>query len=137
MIFGAAAFLLATLAGIIPVILHMINRQKAKELPFPTLRFLKISVQKTRRRRQIHDVLLMLLRMAVLILIAIGLAKPTVTKLRSLLGGTNTAVAIIVDNSASMAWEDQGGVRFQLAVSAAEQILDELADGDQVALWLT
>ncbi len=48
-------FLLATLAAVIPVILHLINRQRAKDLPFSTLRFLRISVQKTRRRKRIHD----------------------------------------------------------------------------------
>ena len=51
MTFGAIGFLLAAVAGIIPVILHMISHQKAKELPFSTLRFLRISVEKTRRRR--------------------------------------------------------------------------------------
>ena len=51
----------------IPIVLHMINRQKAKELPFSTLRFLKISVQRTRRRKRIHDVLLMAIRAAVLV----------------------------------------------------------------------
>jgi len=93
MTFGAAAFLLAAFAAAIPVILHMINRQKAKQLPFSTLRFLKISVQKTRRRRQIHDLLLMLLRMAVLVLIAIGLARPVVERLPLLLGGGNLSLS--------------------------------------------
>ena len=35
MTFAAPLFLLAALAAAIPVVLHMINRQKAKELPFP------------------------------------------------------------------------------------------------------
>jgi hypothetical protein len=59
----------------------MINRRKAKELPFSTLRFLRISVEKTRRRKRVHDLLLMLVRVAVLVLIALGLAKPTITNL--------------------------------------------------------
>ncbi|GAB6186992.1 BatA domain-containing protein [Thermopirellula anaerolimosa] len=137
MTFGAAAFLLAALAAVIPPILHMINRRRAKQLPFSTLRFLRISVQKTRRRRQLHDILLMLLRMAVLILIAVGLARPTVSKLRNFFGGADAAVALILDNSASMATIDEGRPRFEWAVGAAEQILDELGDGDQVALWTT
>ncbi len=137
MTFGAAAFLLAALAAVIPPILHMINRRRAKQLPFSTLRFLRISVQKTRRRRQLHDILLMLLRMAVLILIAVGLARPTVSKLRNFFGGADAAVAIILDNSASMATIDEGRPRFEWAVRAAEQVLDELGDGDQVALWTT
>jgi len=138
MTFGAIGFLFAGLAAAIPVILHMINRQRAKDLPFSTLRFLRISVQKTRRRRRIHDVFLMLLRMLVLLLIALGLAKPTLTNLRSLLGGgARSAVAIVLDNSASMGMIDQGRLRFDTAANAALQILDELGDGDQVALYLT
>jgi len=84
MTFAAPLFLLAALATAIPVMLHMMNRQKAKELPFSTLRFLKISVEKTRRSKRIHDVLLMALRAAVLLLIAAGLARPAVTSLGAL-----------------------------------------------------
>ncbi|HUT93435.1 MAG TPA: BatA and WFA domain-containing protein [Thermoguttaceae bacterium] len=138
MTFGAIGFLFAAAAAIIPVVLHMINRQRAKDLPFSTLRFLRISVEKTRRRRRIQDIFLMLLRMAVLVLIALGLAKPTLTSLKSLLGGgANTAVAIILDNSASMGTIDNDRIRFETALGAATQIMDELQDGDQVALYLT
>ncbi len=137
MTFVSAAFLLAVAAGAIPVVLHMINRQQAKKLPFSTLRFLRISAEKTRRRKRIHDVLLMLMRMAVLILIAIGLAEPTITTLGSFWGSGASAVAILVDNSASMGVVDQGRPRFETARRAAREILNELADGDQIALMLT
>ena len=60
MTFVSLGFLAAALAGAIPVILHMISRQRAKDMPFSTLRFLRISAQKTRRRRRVHDILLML-----------------------------------------------------------------------------
>lgn len=137
MTFVSAAFLLAAAAGAIPVVLHMINRQQAKKLPFSTLRFLRISAEKTRRRKRIHDVLLMLLRMAVLILIAVGLAEPTITTLGSFWGSGASAVAILVDNSASMGVVDRGRPRFETARRAAREILNELADGDQIALMLT
>lgn len=138
MTFAAPLFLLATLAAVIPVILHLINRQKVKDLPFPTLRFLKISVEKTRRRRRLHDVLLMLLRAGVFILIALGLARPAMTNLATLFGGgANLAVAIILDNSASMGTIDQDKMRFDTATNAARQVLDQLDDGDQVAFYLT
>ena len=115
----------------------MIDRQQAKNLPFSTLRFLRVSAQKTRRRRQIHDVFLMLLRMAVLLLIALGLAKPTMTNLRSLFGGAASAVAIVLDNSASMGVIDNDKLRFETALHAADQIMEDLRDGDQVALFVT
>ena len=138
MTFAVPLFLIATLAAAIPVILHMVNRQRAKDMPFSTLRFLRISVQKTRRRKRVQDIFLMLLRMAVLLLIALGLARPTMTSLKSFLGGgASSAVAIILDNSASMGVVDQGRPRLETALGAALQILDELADGDQAALLLT
>jgi hypothetical protein len=137
MTFAAPLFLIAALAAAIPVILHMINRQQAKNLPFPSLRFLKISAEKTRRRKRIHDLLLMLLRAALLLLIAFGLAKPTVTNLSALWGGANTAVAIILDNSASMGVIDPDRTRFDAASAAVNQIVDELHDGDQMALLTT
>jgi hypothetical protein len=136
MTFAVPLFLAATLAAAIPVILHLVNRQRAKQRPFPTLRFLRVSVQKTRRRKRITDVLLMLVRSAILVLIALGLAKPTVTNLKSLFrAGASSAVAVVLDNSASMGTVDNDRPRFETAQAAAGQILDQLRDGDQVALF--
>ncbi len=138
MTFLAPFFLLAAAAAAIPVVLHLINRQRAKDLPFPTLRFLRISVQKTRRRKRIQDVFLLILRMAALVLIALGLSGPTVTNLGALLGvGSSTAVAIVLDNSASMGVIDEGKPRFETALGAARQIVNELQDSDYVSLYLT
>ena len=134
MTFAAPWFLLAALAAAIPVVLHLVNRRRAKESPFPTLRFLKLSVQKTRRRKRVQDLLLMLLRAALLLLVAAGLARPIVTNFGSLWGDAGTAIVIVLDNSASMGMIDRDRLRLDTAVAAATQILDQLDDGDQVAL---
>ncbi len=135
MTFGVPLFLVAALAGAIPVLLHMINRQNAPVMPFSTLRFLQVSVQKTRRRKYIHDILLLVLRVAALVLLAVGLARPALHQLHGWFGGTAaTSVAVILDNSASMATADQTGSRWQRATRAVEQIFDTLRDGDHVAL---
>ena len=138
MSFAVPLFLLAGLAAAIPVLLHMIHRQRAKEIRFSTLRFLKVSVQRTRRRKYIDDAALMFLRVAMLLLVALGLSRPAVTSLSGLLGrGSTTAVALVLDNSASMALTDDGHPRFETARKTATQILDGLRDGDSVALFLT
>ncbi|MGA2035820.1 MAG: BatA and WFA domain-containing protein, partial [Thermoguttaceae bacterium] len=134
MSFAAPLFLLVGLAAAIPVVLHLVNRRRARQAVFPTLRFLKISVEQTRRRKRIHDVLLMLLRAAILLLIALGLAGPTVTKIRLLFGRAHTAAVIVLDNSTSMGMADGARTRFETATAAAFRILDELGDGDQVGL---
>ena len=64
MSFAAPVFLMAMLAGLIPVLLHLMNQQRAKTVPFSTLRFLRLGAQKTRRRKYLHDLLLLVLRAA-------------------------------------------------------------------------
>ncbi len=135
MTFAAPLFLLAALAAAIPVVLHMMNRQKAKELPFSTLRFLKISVEKTRRRKRIHDVLLMAIRAAVLLLIAAGLARPAVTSLGAPVGWQPFRGGADPRQFGQHGHDRSGSPRFETATAAALQILDQLSEGDQVALW--
>ncbi len=138
MTFLAPLFLLATLAGAIPVVLHLIHRRQTREVPFPTLRFLKLSVERTRRRRYVDDLALLLTRVGILVLLALGLAGPTLSALRGLLGrGTSTAVAIVWDNSGSMDMIDDGRPRIESARRAVEQVLDSLRDGDSAALLPT
>ncbi len=62
----------------IPVILHFLLRAKPKKLLFPALRLIKMQRRANRRRMRLRHLLLLLLRMAVIALIVIGLARPTV-----------------------------------------------------------
>jgi hypothetical protein len=134
MTFLSIGFLVCGIAAVIPVFIHMIHRQNLRELPFATLRFIRISEQKTRNKRRIQDLFLMLLRMAVLALIALGLANPTIRNLSNLWGGAQTSAVIIVDNSASMGMIDGTAPRIDTALTQAERILDELGNGDQIAV---
>ena len=134
MTFLSIGFLACGLAAAIPVFIHMIHRQNLRELPFPTLRFIRLSEQKTRNKRRIQDLLLLLLRMAVLLLIAIGLANPTIRNLSNLWGGAQTSVVIVLDNSGSMGQIDGDVPRLETAVATAEKILDELGGGDNIAV---
>jgi hypothetical protein len=138
MSFAAPLFLVATLAGILPVLLHLIHRRNAKEVRFSTLRFLRLSVERTRRRRYVEDAALLVLRVAALVLVALGLARPTIAGIGALWGARQvTAVALVLDNSASMAAKEGDSTRFETARRGAEQVLDLLNSGDQVALLPT
>ncbi|MDR2705069.1 MAG: BatA domain-containing protein [Planctomycetaceae bacterium] len=134
MSFLSIGFLVCGLAAVIPIFVHMIHRQNLRELPFATLRFIRISEQKTRNKRRIQDLFLLLLRMAVLALIAVGLANPTIRNLSNLWGGAQTSAVIILDNSASMGTIDGTVPRLDTALAQAEKILDELGNGDNIAV---
>jgi Aerotolerance regulator N-terminal/von Willebrand factor type A domain len=89
MTLGAVSFsdpimLAGLLAAGIPVALHLLNRIRSPIIPFPTLRFLKITAQKTSRRRHVQHYLLLLLRMAVFAMIAMAVAHPLIR------GGSST-----------------------------------------------
>ncbi len=83
MILAAVSFsdpmmLIGLLAAGLPVALHLLNRIRSPIVPFSTLRFLKITAQKTSRRRQVQQYLLLLLRMAVFAMIAMAVAHPLI-----------------------------------------------------------
>lgn len=134
MSFVSIGFLACGLAAVIPLFIHMIHRQNLRELPFASLRFIRLSEQKTRNKRRIQDLFLMLMRMAVLLLIAIGLANPTIRNLSNLWGGSQTSAVIILDNSASMGTVDGTAPRIDTAIASAEKILDELGSADNIAV---
>jgi len=72
----AAAVALAALA--VPVLIHILARQRATRVPFPTLRFIHPRRLASARRRMLEDRLLLVLRAAVLGCAAGALAGPFV-----------------------------------------------------------
>jgi Aerotolerance regulator N-terminal/von Willebrand factor type A domain len=76
--FAAPLMLIGLLAAGIPVLLHLLNRIRSPIVQFPTLRFLRITAQKTSRRRQLQQFLLLLLRMAVFAVLAMAVAGPLI-----------------------------------------------------------
>jgi len=103
LVFGTWWLLFGVLAAAIPVLLHLLAKARAQEVYFPTLRFLRMSMEKTARRRRIQHWLLMLIRAALLALLALAVAEPISQATGNWLGGKNCAAVIILDNSLSMA----------------------------------
>src|SRR5204863_7716439 len=66
------------LAGL-PVLIHLIMRQKPKQLPFPAFRFLRQKAFINRRKLQLQHLLLLLLRMLLIAALCLGLARPVLT----------------------------------------------------------
>lgn len=132
--FANALFLVGMAAAAIPLIIHLIHRRRAPRVPFSTLRFLMASHRRTARRRRLHNLLILALRMAMMALVAVACAGPF---LRSDLFGSAGAgggVAIVLDNSLSMSAREQGGSRYDLAKEAAESILGQLGERDLAAV---
>lgn len=133
-IFLAPWFLLAAAAVAVPVALHLLWRRKPQPVPFSSLRFLQQAVVRTRRSRQVNQILLLLLRMLILLLLALAFARPKLALKQGLAGGHRN-VLILLDASASMQYRQGTGKNFDLAKERAERVLAGLGDTDKAAIF--
>src|SRR5260370_29695741 len=62
----------------LPILLHLLMRQKPKHVMFPAFRFLQQKAKRNQRKIRLRHLLLLLLRMLLLALICLALAKPRV-----------------------------------------------------------
>ena len=93
------AFLIGALAAAIPIVLHLLRRDVAPEVPFTAVRLLRRSPLEQTRRRRLRDLLLLAARVAALMLLAAAFARPYLTA-----AAAGPALEIIaVDRSYSMA----------------------------------
>ena len=117
------AFLAGTVTAGVPVVIHLIHRRRAPRVLFSTLRFLRVSVERTARRRRIEDLLLLAMRSLLFFLLAFALAKPFLRGGGPFGKGADTAVAIVLDNSASMGILHRGERRFARAKETALSLI--------------
>ena len=130
-------FLFGLLAAGIPLIIHLWNRRRVVTIDFSSLMFLMAAHRENARRFQLRQLLILLLRMAIVALIALALARPFLTLgLPVASVRAKTDVVIVLDNSYSMGYQDVDGIRFEKAKTLATDILDTLRHGDSAALIL-
>ena len=112
-------YLFGSLLLALPVLIHLVQQQRASGARFPSLMFLQRIPLKERRRLEIRHWLLLLLRCLMLLLIVLAFARPFVDSgAASVAGGSQQRDSVILlDRSYSM----QLGQRWQQAQAAALQ----------------
>ena len=91
-------FLLAGLAAVmVPILIHLLLRQRPRPRPWAAMRWLLAAAQQASRRYRLTNYLLLLLRMLLVALIALAISRP-------LLGGMGGGerLVIVLDRTASM-----------------------------------
>jgi len=121
----------------VPIIIHLLNRRKFRKVNWAAMKFVKLSIDQNQRRMKLEDLILLLLRCALLVLLALALARPVMRQSESsFMGQTGVTSVLVLDNSFSMGLEDGEATRFQRAKAACTNILDSLPSGSSVALYL-
>jgi hypothetical protein len=138
MTFINPAVLFGLLAVGLPVIIHLLTKPRLKRIRWAATKFLLKSVQKNRRRVQMEDILLLVLRCLLVALLVLLFARPAFLTDSSGLdvGGASSTAVILLDNSMSMGQSNGTETRFEQAKSMADGILSKLGTGSAVALFM-
>jgi hypothetical protein len=119
------AFLLGGLAIAIPIVLHLLRRDVAPEVPFTAVRLLHRAPVERADRRRIRDLLLLAARVAALLLLAAAFARPYAA------GRAPSPVRVVaIDRSYSMG---APGV-FARALELAREAIDEAESGERISV---
>lgn len=130
-------FLFALGAVALPVLIHLLNRTQVKRIRWAASRFLAAALQRNRRRLQMEDLLLLLLRCLIVAALAFAFARPVFPGGGFNFGAGDAATAVIVvDHTASMGQSAGTETRFSQAKSAGRRLLEQLPSGSSAALFL-
>ena len=120
-LFGVAA-----VAG--PVLAHLLAKPRFKRVPFTMLQFLRSSQIESHSRKNIRDLFILLLRCAIIVLIAVLFAQPILHKNPEPKEARNIYY-LGLDDSISMAYSEGSNNYFvQMKDSAMEHIVSAEAD---------
>lgn len=125
-------------AAAVPIIIHLINLTRFRKVDWAAMEFLLRAYQKTRRKLQMESLIMLLLRIAAVILIAMALFPMACSQVKDytddklgLSRGTLSTdeplhLILVLDNSASMGYEQEGQTSFDRAKQYALAIVDSL-----------
>ncbi|MCW8131874.1 MAG: BatA domain-containing protein [Planctomycetota bacterium] len=135
--FANPAILAGASAGAIPVVIHLLNKQRFKKVVWAAMHWLWAAQKKASRRQRIEQLILLLIRILILVLLAMALARPALQEGMGLLAGRTSVYRVIVlDNSYSMGHLVGGQPLFEKAKELALQLVDKLNPGDEVDVLL-
>src|SRR6478736_450529 len=93
---------LAALAASIPIVIHLLHRQRTQPILWGAMMFLKDSPLQQKRRKKVEHWLLMLIRVLAVVFLVLLISWPKKDKKWSVLGGGGgTDIAVVLDHSLS------------------------------------
>ncbi len=127
-------FLFGLAAAAIPILIHRLTKRKAMTRKFSAVRLLLESQRIVTRPQRLRHLFLLALRIVAMISLVLLMARPVLTE-PGILVQEEKAMAIILDNSLSMAYREDGGERYDLAKKAVKEVMESF--NGQVAILPT
>ncbi len=132
--FGAAAFT-------VPLIIHLLHRSRYQTIEWGAMHLLQASKNLNSRRIQWQQLLLLLLRCALPVLLALAMSRPLLQSFGGANGQAAVSLAIIIDDSMSMFAtshldDPNSKTLFSVACNSAAEILNKLPAGSNSLVLL-
>ncbi len=135
--FANPAFLWGTLAAAVPIVIHLINRRRARTHAFAAIALVLRSERRNARRLRLRRRLLLTLRTLLCLVIPLALARPSLVPKGVAVAASSrgpTANVIVLDTSLSMQYRLEGESLFDRARRKAADLVEGLAADDAVAV---
>ena len=126
-------FLYALASLAIPIIIHLFNFRKFKNVYFSNIRFLKEVKQQTKAQSELKHLLILLSRLLAITALVLAFAQPYITE-RNQIVADKQAISIYVDNSFSMDAENENGRLLLTAKQKAEAIAQAYQNTDELQI---
>lgn len=133
MSFAAPALLAFLAAVVVPLAAHLMRRRDLITRPLPTIALLQRAQEKSRRRFRLVDLLLLMLRVALVAAAAVALARPFWLRRLAFGDGRVGAVGLVLDDSMSVAGRP---ALYQAMQRRALEAIDALPPGSEVVVVL-
>ncbi|WP_339910500.1 BatA domain-containing protein [Symmachiella dynata] len=129
----ALLFGLAALA--LPIVAHLLSKKRFDVVQWGAMQFLDLG-KRRRRRVRIEELLLLLLRMAIVGLLALAIARPTVSGgfFANFVSTDNRDMVFVMDGSYSMGRSDGETTPHNQAQAVIHKLLNHARPGDTFAL---
>jgi hypothetical protein len=128
----APTFLGGLMAIAIPVVIHMIHRERRETIPFPSLMFLRKIPYRSVRRQKLRHLLLLAVRCLAIAIVVAAFARPFFEKrvASAAVAGDGREVVVLLDRSYSMAY----GTRWNRAVEAVRTLASQIRPLDRISV---
>ncbi|MEX2140323.1 MAG: BatA domain-containing protein [Pirellulales bacterium] len=124
-------------AAAVPIVIHLWNQRRYREVTWAAMEYLLAALQKNARRLRIEQWLLLAIRTAIILLVVLAVAGPYLEQAAApFITGRPTHKLIVLDGSYSMAYRSTDKSRFDRAVELVTEIVEQSREGDAFTLIL-
>ncbi len=123
-------------AGAIPLIIHLFHKSRFKVVQWGAMHLLSAVLRTNQKRLKIEQWILLAIRCAIPLLLALMMARPMWQGAAGLLGERPTATAVVLDNSYSMEAGHAGTSNFSLARDETQRLVGNLRRGSEAYIFL-